>query len=392
MGIFFSTSSSDKIRREKELDRFREIKDTGEFVTKLQEIASQFILSGDFKSYVYSKDTAMNQCGKILLLLEQLSGGDFYKFDAFYKTIGDISDSKRLNENERRKQFICSQIMAYYRKVYDIYEAIEKVFYLKGEDKDGKEINILKFTAQTRAGQKKFDLFNNLCQERINALNNIFTTYHSKYSGSSELEFQEENKKKLCELSKSFSRKTGIDYMETLYNDVYDLSNKKKKFEKKSEKLQKIYNKDLQNFKNEILQISPDDSLQQADKFSNIRIGKLPKNINILCTRKMDSITIDASDSNYTEFKKRVTKMEYNYHKYLLKLNDILNTLFTKSKDKYLLNPELKKSDIDKLADDTALTIQNMYVACEFDYIKALKRLEVIFETAPARRNITYTR
>lgn len=390
MGIFFSTSSSDKIRRQKELDSIRGL-NTDDFVKKLQKIASQFILSGDFKSYVYSKDTAMNQCGKILLLLEQLSGGDFYKIDAFYKTIGDISDSKRLNENERRKQFICSQIMAYYRKVYDIYEAIEKVFNLKGDDKERKGINILKFTAQARAENTKFDLFNNLCQERINALNNIFTTYHSKHSGS-ELEFQEENKKELCNLSKSLSDKTGIDYMETLYNDVYDLSNKKNKFEKKSEKLQKIYNQDLQNFKNEILKISPEDSSQQARKFSNIRIGKLPKNINMLCTRKMDSITIDANDSNYIEFEEDIKEMKYNYHKYLLKLNDILHTLFTKSKGKYLLNPELKKADIDKLADNTAFTIQNMYVACEFDYIKALKKLEAIVETGQARRNIVYAR
>ena len=388
MGIFFSTSSSDEIRRQKELDRIRGL-NTNDFVKKLQEIASQFILSGDFKSYVKSSPTAMNQCGKILLLLEQLSGGDFYKIDAFYKTIGDISDSKRLNENERRKQFICSQIMAYYRKVYDIYEAIEKVFNLKGDDKD-KSRNILDFTAQTRAEKTKFDLFNNLCQKRIDVLNNIFTTHYNKRSGSSELEFQQENKKKLCELSKSLSDKTGIDTMETLYNDVYDLNSKE--FKKKTENYNKRYNQDLQNFKNDMLEISPNDSLQQARKFSNIRIGKLPENINILCERKMDSITIDANDSNYIEFEEYIKEMEYNYHKYLLKLNDILHRLFTKSKSKYLLNPELKKSGIDKLADNTALTILNMYARCEFDYIKALKKLEAIVETGQARRNMAYAR
>ena len=388
MGIFFSTSSSDEIRRQKELDRIREIKDTDDFVRKLKEIASQFILSGDFQNYVKSSTTAKNQCNKILLLLEQLSGGDFYKIDAFYKTIGDI-DNKRLNENESRKQIICSQIMAYYRKVYDIYQAIEKVFNLTGNDKD-KSRNILKFTAKTRVDTTEFNPLNNLCQERISALNKIFTI-HTTRSGSSELEIQKYNKDKLCSLSKSLTEKTGIEYMETLYNDVYDLNSKE--FKKKSENYKKIYNKDLQNFKNDMLEISPNDSLQQADKFSSdIRIGKLPENISIFCGEKMDNITIDANDPNYTEFLERVRKMESKYHYFLNQLYDILHELFTKDGSKYVLNPKLKKVDIDKLADRTVSTIQNMYVRCEFDYIKALKKLEVIFETGQARRNMAYAR
>ena len=127
MGIFFSSTSSDKIRRQEELDRIRGL-NTEQFVKELKTMVSQFIISGDFQSYVKSTSTAKNQCNKILLLLEQLSGGDFYKINEFYKTIGNIDSSNRLNENERRKQVICSQIMAYYRKVYDIYQAIEKVF------------------------------------------------------------------------------------------------------------------------------------------------------------------------------------------------------------------------------------------------------------------------
>ena len=136
MGIFFSSASSgDEIQRQKELDRIRGLK-TDDFVKELQIIASEFIISGDFQSYVKSKGTATNQCNKILLLLEQLSGGDFYKINAFYNTFGDIDNSNRLNENEIRKELICRQIMAYYRKVYNIYEAIEKVFKLTGRDKD----------------------------------------------------------------------------------------------------------------------------------------------------------------------------------------------------------------------------------------------------------------
>ena len=33
-----------------------------------------------------------------------------------------------------------------------------------------------------------------------------------------------------------------------------------------------------------------------------------------------------------------------------------------------------------------------MYVACEFDYINALKKLEAIIETVWARRHMAYTR
>lgn len=385
MGIFFSsTSSSDKIRRQ-EFDRISGL-NTDDFVKELQDIVSQFIISGDFQNYFKSTGTAKNQCNKILLLLEQLSGGDFYKINVFYKTIGNI-DNKRLNENETRKQLICSQIMAYYRKVHDIYEAIEKVFNLTGTDrKDNKEKNILKYNTMTNIEHSNFKLFNNLCQQRIDILNNIFTKHYS--SGNNQLEFQEDNKKKLCNLSKSLSDRTGIDYMETLYNDEYDLSSKK--FEKKSENLQKIYNRDLQKFQNEMLKISPKDSSQQARKFSDITIGKLPKNI--FCGKTMNNILIDVNDSNYTDFEERVRKMKFNYHYFLRQLHDILHTLFTKSKGKYLLNPELKKIDIDKLADRTALTIQNMYVACEFDYIEALKKLEAIVETGQARRNMDYVR
>jgi hypothetical protein len=387
MGIFFSsTSSSDKIRRQEELDRISGL-NTQQFVKELKDMVSQFIISGDFQNYFKSTGTAKNQCNKILLLLEQLSGGDFYKINEFYRTIGTIDNINRLTENESKKQFICSQIMAYYRKVYDIYQAIEKVFNLTGIDKrDNKERNILAFNTKSNIEHAEFKLFNNLCQQRIDVLNNIFTKNFSGRTRSNQLDFQEDNKKKLCNLSKSLSKNTGINYMETLYNDVYNLNSKK--FEKKSENIQKIYNQDLKKFENEMLKISQKDTSQQVRNFSDITIGKLPENI--FCGKKMDDIPIDVNDSNYTDFEERVRKMESNYHYYLRELNDILHTLFTRSKGKYVLNPNLKKIDVDKLGDRTSLTIQNMYVRCEFDYIKSLKKLEAIVETGQARRNMAY--
>ena len=255
--------------------------------------------------------------------------------------------------------------------------------------KNSKEKNILEFSTRGNITTTDFKLFNNLCQERIDVLSNIFTKHYS----STEVEFQENNKEKLCNLSKSLSKNTGIDYMESLYNDKYDLNSKK--FTEKSEKLQKIYINDLQKFKNEMLKASPEDSSQQARKFSsNITIGKLPENISIFCGKEMNNITINTNDLNYIDFKERVRKMESNYHYFLRELHDILdNILFIKNpKGNYVLNPELKKVDIDELADRTALTIQNMYVRCEFDYIKALKKLEAIVETGQARRNMAYAR
>lgn len=390
MGIFFSSiTSGHEKQRQKELDKLRGLK-TDDFVKELRNIASEFIMSGDFQNYFKSTRTAKNQCNKILLLLEQLSGGDFYKINAFYETIGNVNDSRnRLNENETRKELICSQIMAYYRKVYDIYKAIEQVFDLKGTE-NSKEKNILDFKTIGGIQTSSFNLFNNLCQQRIDGLTKIFTKHYSGRSRSgSEVEFQDENKKKICDLSKSLSNNSGINYMEWLYNDVYNLSNKK--FENKSENILKIYNQDLQKFQNKMLKIYPNkDASVKASKFSDITIGKLPEEINTLCNGTINHITIDANDSNYIDFQEIVRKMEYNYHKYLLKLHDILHTLFTKNiKDKYLLNPELKKVDIDELADRTALTIQNMYLDCEFDYIEALKKLEAIIETRNVRRNLS---
>ena len=290
-------------------------------------------------------------------------------------------------EDIEKKQQLCLGIAKFYIKIAHLFAAIKQAIDPKVVDMSGNEVvspPVMGETARIVVGK-------NICNERLaNLINN--TNIDEIYGADKKTPIN--IKPNFCDMNKAInnlSEYNGVQKLEQLYYDVYN--DKTNKFDIMSDKMKKIYNKDLKEFYKAFT--GDTKTPKNISSFKDIKLKQY--NISQGCSGNImgqsdlyrNQYTSSSKNKLFKKYANNIRAMQENAYKYHMELLNILRELFISynedGKKHITINPELMKGKpyvkLQELVEKTRGIIVALYTKCEQDFEKGLLIFEEIVET-----------
>tara|TARA_B100001287_G_C22668890_1_gene524217 strand:- start:505 stop:2337 length:1833 start_codon:yes stop_codon:yes gene_type:complete len=188
-----------------------------------------------------------------------------------------------------------------------------------------------------------------------------------------------------CEMDKSsnnyeLNNEIGLKELDLLYYDVYDYETNS--WAKRSEKMEKKYNKDITRF----YQIFTGKKTKPSNVKSFKDIETLQYHKLYRCQNKdfYKDVVINKSDALFVKYMKKIENIENTVSLYKKKLVKILKSIFvslnSNGESSIVLNPSITLNEIIKLQEQSKDCILNIYSNCEKHFIEALLIYEEIYD------------
>ena len=388
-------SSSNKASyQEKHADLLKEINEiSAGYISKMQD------------SDIYNLSNAAD-CNNLMILTADIIAKKLNKLDVEYlantiengdkKTTQDTAEvifwsKDKLHgigeEDIEKKQQLCLGIAKFYIKIAHLFAAIKQAIDPKVVDITGNEVVNPSFNKETA----RIVVGKNICNERLtNLINN--TNINEIYTSDKKTPIN--IKPNFCDMNKTInnlSEYSEVQKLEQLYYDVYN--DKTNKFDIMSDKMKKIYNKDLEEFYKAFT--GDNKKPKNITSFKDIKLKQY--NISEGCNGNImglsdlyrNQYTSSSKNKLFKKYANNIRTMQENAYKYHMELLNILRELFISysedGKKHITINPELMKGKpyvkLQELIEKTRGIIVALYTKCEQDFEKGLLIFEEIVET-----------
>jgi hypothetical protein len=370
-----------------------------DFYNKIDDIATNYILTMDFKSL--KKLSEKEYCNKLVLLtsnifesrlnsqevkyllqrtqfganenqsaeyVNEMKKKKFYfymndetnKFDKFDVTLNDD------DMNKFDKSRVCIGIAKFYIIIAHLFASIVKTInpVYSYSDTNGEEVEVDFFNKDrippnVATQVKKISI----CDNRLRALKE-----NINMDANSEIFFKVNN----CEINiekETLNNEPGIYEFQNLYlDDNYDYLTGN--FTSRSETSNELFKADLKKFYTEFTgnQIMPPD----INKFSDIKLNNFSSE---KCVNNDEPIYENNENADlFNLYAKNIRTMMQNTSYGQQRLLEIMNLIFiSKDEAKFTLNPELNEDLLYDLVVETRKIIMELYLTCERDYLNGIK-------------------
>ena len=289
--------------------------------------------------------------------------------------------------NSKVKDKIIMNISKFYIKIIMIYSAIvstvdpqysyvdengsTKTFYLKESDEYKKIPKNVKPTLVQLSNPVS------LCRKRLNILKNRYDD--TSEPGSVILNPGE----KLCsnDSTVKLTDEIGIKELDSLYYDIFDYNTKK--WNKKSNKMKKKYNKDLILFYR--IFTGKKNKPSNIKSFQDIELLDFKTISSCSDNTFLSDIVISKENKLIKEYKEKIDLIQKNTEDNRNKLYNVLKELFViktvDDEQSYSINPSITLDKILLLEEQTRNIILDLYISCEKYFIQALIIFENIYES-----------
>lgn len=385
-----------------------DVKQFSNFYEIIDYIASYYILTMDFQSL--SRLSDKKYCDRLVVLTSDIIKKQFTDLEITYldkrikqgqpvnelarekvafinkNKLESLDISHDLNKSIKKKR-VCIGIAKFYVKIAHLFAAItmtiNPVYTYKDALGNIVKTNLMgKFKIPKNVPRTVYKL--NICDERIRALKRGQVLSEDKKTTSIH--------PKICDINldrnkqiKTLNDEPGIPELMRLYlDDNYDYGTGE--FTGMSESTQKVFRKDLEKF----YKVFTGNNTLPATitKFSDIKLrdyaNKEECNGNNAKFKK--SYDISVKDDLYIAYadniKNMIKRAVSNQNKLLSVINDLfifVENPYTKTKQ-IRINPSLNDNMLQKNIEKTRTMITNLYLTCEFDYLKGIKIYESIVE------------
>jgi hypothetical protein len=396
MGNQFSTTGQpEQIEQKGETGQTEE---TEEFdITKpassyeiIDYIATYYILTADYVSLtkLYDKE----YCDKLVVLTSDIIERYFTDLEITYLaqrtkegvTVNELDKDKLIFfqkealdkldiKNALKKKRVCQGIAKFYVKIAHVFAAIVRtvnpVYVYKDNEGNNVRANLYeKHTIPENVPRQMYKM--NICEMRINALRgkNDYTKTGPDDPITISPEFCAMNINDSGKI-KNLMEEPGIPELEHLYyDDGYNYETGK--FEKMSEKAADQYATDLKLFYENFTGNSNMD--ETILKFKDIKLRDFGKTE--LCNENIPKLRGTMADELFAKYAENLRQMVDNANKNQDKLTDIINKLFSHTKDPQTqkkvvrVNPELTEDELQKVVVEARELIINLYLTCEQDF------------------------
>ena len=405
MGNQFSTRGQPE-----QTEETGEKRETGEFdITKpassyeiIDYIATYYILTADYVSLtkLYDKE----YCDKLVVLTSDIIERYFTDLEITYLAqrtkegviVNELDKDKLIFfekealdkldiKNALKKKRVCQGIAKFYVKIAHVFAAIVRtvnpVYVYKDNEGNNVRANLYeKHTIPDNVPRQMYKM--NICEMRINALRgkNDYTKTGPDDPITISPDFCSMNINDSGEV-KNLMEEPGIPELEHLYyDDGYNYETGK--FEKMSEKATDQYASDLKLFYENFTGKSNMD--ETIKKFKDIKLRDFGKTE--LCNENMPKLKGTMADELFAKYADNLRQMVDNANKNQDKLTDIINKLFSHTKDPQTqkkvvrVNPELTEDELQKVVVDARELIIMLYLTCEQDFETGVNIYKAIVE------------
>ena len=374
-------------------------------------IATYYILTMDFQSL--TKLSEKEYCNNLVILTSDIINKYFNDLDITYlaqrikngaevnelvkehatfltKGQFDSLDIKNDKQKSIKKKRVCIGIAKFYIKIAHIFAAIvttiNPVYMYKDAYGNVIETPLMKkhtIPKNTKRFLKKL----NICDNRINSLkytpNMVNDPSNNDTNGYVNPKFCGMNLDKNKNV-KTLADEPGIKELMNLYFDVYDYSTGS--FTSMSNESKKAFAKDLKTFYTAFT--GKENMPPEITKFSDIKL----KDYNSMEGCQGDNpkyktgFSLNKNDKMFINYAKNISDMIKSSSKKQNELLEIINVLFTyvfdpyTGKQKIRVNPKLNEDILQNAVELTRKLIIQLYVNCEYDFLKGLKLYETIVE------------
>jgi hypothetical protein len=365
-------------------------------------IATYYILTADYVSLtkLYDKE----YCDKLVVLTSDIIERYFTDLEITYLAqrtkegviVNELDKDKLIFfekkaldkldiKNALKKKRVCQGIAKFYVKIAHVFAAIVRtvnpVYVYKDNEGNNVRANLYeKHTIPQNVPRQMYKM--NICEMRINALRgkNDYTKTGPDDPITISPDFCSMNINDSGEV-KNLMEEPGIPELEHLYyDDGYNYETGK--FEKMSEKASEQYTSDLKLFyENFTGNSNMDESIK---KFKDIRLRDFGKTE--LCNENMPKLKGTMADELFAKYADNLRQMVDNANKNQDKLTDIINKLFSHTKDPQTqkkvvrVNPELTEDELQKVVVEARELIINLYLTCEQDFETGVNIYKAIVE------------
>lgn len=409
----------------------RKIDNYNSFVTVMDNIASEYILTMNFSDMLQLQNPEKSK--NILILTQDIIMKELEKHDLIYdKKLKDAMGNTKQKEesiiftatkeelgnlklNTETHQLLASALAKKYLKIANIFAAIYVVLHPEYEtklcsksSKDNSNNNrrICKPRNERKSEKKKQMYFmqnkpegapiQNFCHKRLQTLIG---------QGTSELDTTKgiTVAPTVCEFGKNiktnkqlkFNEEPGILELDALYYDEYD--DQTKDFTKRSPAMENELQKDatalfeaivgmkLENYNKILRQKNPQAENKVIKSFDDITMrtlydteGCIPISDNIASVSSLEELQSSgigsyrqkySGDSElFRKYGDHLKEMKQNAEKNYLALSNIIETIFVQDSNTYKIRQGIKETEIDKLLEQTRQLISKMYIQCSEDF------------------------
>jgi hypothetical protein len=365
-------------------------------------IATYYILTADYVSLtkLYDKE----YCDKLVVLTSDIIERYFTDLEITYLaqrtregvTVNELDKDKLIFfqkealdkldiKNALKKKRVCQGIAKFYVKIAHVFAAIVRtvnpVYVYKDNEGNNVRANLYeKHTIPQNVPRQMYKM--NICEMRINALRgkNDYTKTGPDDPIIISPDFCSMNINDSGEV-KNLMEEPGIPELEHLYyDDGYNYETGK--FEKMSEKAADQYTRDLKLFYENFTGNSNMD--ETITKFKDIKLRDFGKTE--LCNENMPKLKGTMSDELFVKYADNLRQMVDNANKNQDKLTDIINKLFSHTKDPQTqkkvvrVSPELTEDELQKVVVDARELIIQLYLTCEQDFETGVNIYKAIVE------------
>ena len=370
-----------------------------EFYNRIDEIATKYILTMDFKSL--KKLSEKEYCDKLVLMTSEIFENQLDSMEVKYLLqrtqfgANEDPNAEYLNEmkqkkfffymNDKTKQFdkfdvtlnnnemkepeknrVCIGIAKFYIIIAHLFASIVKTInpVYSYSDSNGDQIEIDFYNKDRIPPNVETQIKRiSICDNRLRALKE-----NIQADDNNDIYFKANN----CDINiekETLNNEPGIYEFQNLYmDDNYDYLTGH--FTSKSEASTEIFKEDLKRFYTEFT--GEENMPSDITKFSDIKLQHYNKKD---CVNNEEPIYENNENADlFKLYAQNIRTMMKNTSEGQERLLEILNLVFLpKDDDKFIISPELNEELLYALVGETRKIIMNLYLTCERDYLNGIK-------------------
>lgn len=373
--------------------------EVNEFYNKIDDIATNYILTMDFKSL--KKLSEKEYCDKLVLMTSEIFENHLNSMEVKYLLqrtqfgANENPNAEYLNEMKHKKFFF---YMNNETNKFDKFDVTLNGDIMKKPEKNRVCIGVAKFYiiiahlfasivktinpvysySDSNGDQIEIDFFNkdrippnvetqvkkiSICDNRLRALKE-----NIQADENNDIYFKANN----CDINiekETLNNEPGIYEFQNLYmDDNYDYLTGN--FMSKSEVSNEIFKEDLKRFYTEFT--GEENIPSDITKFSDIKLQNYNKED---CVNNEEPIYENNENSDlFRLYAQNIRTMMKNTSEGQERLLEILNLVFLpKDDEKFIISPELNEELLYALVGETRKIIMNLYLTCERDYLNGIK-------------------
>ena len=364
----------------------------------LEQIATHYILSADFKSL--SKLYEEEYCNELVVLTRDIIDKNFNELELTYlaqrlkgKDVVNEETTKNIiyttknrldkadDSSKLRKKRLCQGLSKFYVRIAHVFAAIvmtiNPVYVYKDEAGNTIKTPLAQKDSIPKNARDRRISRDGMCYNRINQLRHGQDFVNVPENGEITLTPD------ICIEAPSPADEPGIAELQELYYDKYDYVTGK--FTSMKPETKQEYLSDVAKFYKAFTgEDPPADSMPQT--FGDIKLTNYNKS-NLCSSRNpiREKITGNIKDELFKKYANTIRDMIRKSHNVQSELLQIINQLFTyhtnkEGKQIIRINPKLDEPTLSSIVSNTRSIIINYYLTCEQDYTQGVKLYETIVE------------